>query len=1176
MKILELHLMAFGPFEGTSLDLHQGNHGLHIIYGPNEAGKSSALRAIRQIFFGIPVRSPDNFRHPHNKMRIGATIRHSSGNVLKFIRRKGTKHTLRKDDDETILDDNILETYLKGIDANLFSTMFGIGHRDLVEGGREIISGGGNLGQIIFAAASGITGLRKVQIDLQDAAESLFKPTGKIPKINESILKIKENRKKLRDSQLASGEWSHHDNALQSALKGKIRIEAQLNEARTEKNRLERIRQALPIISQRRELMKDLNQYMSAVLLPDDFSNRRREHIANLRIAQNDQVRAAENIRQIRMEINRLDVSNNILTHSDEIEHVYQELGGYLKATRDRIQLQTRMEVLRSEAKQILHDLRDDLTLDDADTMRLSKKQTLHIQDLGSRYERIITLIDSARERIPGLEYQINGVVSRLDTMNTPRSMKTLYDAVENAAEFASEEKQCMEELAENRENENSLKNELKRQRFWSGTLDDLESLAIPSVETIDTFENELTAATRSLEMVEESLNKTKSELLSTVKKIEELKLNFSVPTESDLMDARKKRDDNWQFIDESLNSQSASDTGSNDFSKRFISLKDYFRTFETHMLQADDISDRLRREADRVATLAKLIFDKSDSEKNVQDLTDELTKQQTNREKIASEWKRLWSASGILPGSPKEMRAWAARQGDITDRFTDIRKRKSRLGTRINAVENQKSKITEIFSSITEPLPDDCETLSHLIKHSRKILDAEQKLYEHRKQLETEKSQKQDLLAELKIQVQENEKELLRWQQRWEQAVAPIGLDADSIPAHAGVLIEDLKRLFDKLKEAEVLQKRIIGIDRDAGAFQSLVLNAVNNLAPDLAGHPAEKATVDMDLRLKEARTAYSKKQTLESQMSKENLRIQQSDKTIMDLKSLLKIMCDEAGCLDYNDLPDAERRSAKRRELESGLNSVEEQLIKLSAGASIDNFVKASLSVEPDRINSEIENYSENIDRLLKEKSLIDQTIGSEQSELSKMDGSSRAAELAEETQTLLGGLEKDVEDYARHRIAAAVLNLAIERYREKNQSPVLQKAGAFFSDITCGSFDGIRAEFDESGTPLIAGVRKNGKELINVEGMSEGTADQLYLALRLSGLEAYLENNEPVPLIVDDILIKFDDIRAKATLETLAALSEKTQILFFTHHRHLVELAKQHIDPSLLINHSLNGRI
>ena len=89
-----------------------------------------------------------------------------------------------------------------------------------------------------------------------------------------------------------------------------------------------------------------------------------------------------------------------------------------------------------------------------------------------------------------------------------------------------------------------------------------------------------------------------------------------------------------------------------------------------------------------------------------------------------------------------------------------------------------------------------------------------------------------------------------------------------------------------------------------------------------------------------------------------------------------------------------------------------------------------------------------------------------------------------------------------------------------------------------------------------------------------MSEGTADQLYLALRIASLERHLERHAPIPFILDDILVNFDDARAAAALEVLAALSERTQVIYFTHHQHLVELAKAKVGEKTLFVHALNG--
>ena len=133
-------------------------------------------------------------------------------------------------------------------------------------------------------------------------------------------------------------------------------------------------------------------------------------------------------------------------------------------------------------------------------------------------------------------------------------------------------------------------------------------------------------------------------------------------------------------------------------------------------------------------------------------------------------------------------------------------------------------------------------------------------------------------------------------------------------------------------------------------------------------------------------------------------------------------------------------------------------------------------------------------------------------------------------------------------------------------------MKRTNEIFANLTLGFFEGIRAEFDENGNPVLMGVRPGGKELVGVNGMSDGTTDPLYLSLRLSSLESYLDNNEPMPFIVDDILIKFDNERAIATLKVLAELSKKTQVIFFTHHRHLVELAEVNIESNLLSKHAL----
>ena len=101
--------------------------------------------------------------------------------------------------------------------------------------------------------------------------------------------------------------------------------------------------------------------------------------------------------------------------------------------------------------------------------------------------------------------------------------------------------------------------------------------------------------------------------------------------------------------------------------------------------------------------------------------------------------------------------------------------------------------------------------------------------------------------------------------------------------------------------------------------------------------------------------------------------------------------------------------------------------------------------------------------------------------------------------------------------------------------------------------GSFSKLFVDFEK--TPVVLeGQRSDGK-LVGISGMSDGTRDQLYLALRLAALELHLNDAIALPFIADDLFINYDDQRSEAGLHALAELSEQTQVVFLSHHDHLV---------------------
>src|SRR5262249_22082824 len=149
----------------------------------------------------------------------------------------------------------------------------------------------------------------------------------------------------------------------------------------------------------------------------------------------------------------------------------------------------------------------------------------------------------------------------------------------------------------------------------------------------------------------------------------------------------------------------------------------------------------------------------------------------------------------------------------------------------------------------------------------------------------------------------------------------------------------------------------------------------------------------------------------------------------------------------------------------------------------------------------------------------------------------------------------------EWAVLSVGALMIGTAIERQRVGRQEPLMARAGALFSTLTGGAYAGLGQTYDDADLPHLVGRRPSGKEIAVAE-MSEGTRDQLYLALRLAYLEDYAIRAEPAPFVGDDIFGTFDDERTRHGLSALAAISDRVQPILFTHHRFLVEAAERHL--------------
>jgi uncharacterized protein YhaN len=404
---------------------------------------------------------------------------------------------------------------------------------------------------------------------------------------------------------------------------------------------------------------------------------------------------------------------------------------------------------------------------------------------------------------------------------------------------------------------------------------------------------------------------------------------------------------------------------------------------------------------------------------------------------------------------------------------------------------------------------------------------------------------------------------------------VEPLGLGEDASAEEATAILDELNELFRKVDEIKKTRVRVEAMERDAGQFEADVEAMARDHAPELVSEPADQAAAQIIKRYQQGAADLKERNQLDRELHDKRRSLDEQRQRKLGGEGRLEELMRAAGAGDLPALEAAERRSHEAETIARGLGELEDQLVQAGEGAGLRELIQETSGVDADRLAADIEEVEARLAEVEEQRRQNDMRIGSVQAGLDHLSGASLAAEAAAEAQECLARVRAYTERYLRARLAEIILGREIERYRERNQGPILTRASELFRRLTLGAFSGLKAGYDEKDVAVLKCVRNRpGAPELVVSDLSDGTRDQLFLSLRLASLERYAETNEPMPLIVDDILVHFDDERSRATLEVLGSIAERTQVLFFTHHARLVELARRAVPEGRLMEHRLSG--
>ena len=862
-------------------------------------------------------------------------------------------------------------------------------------------------------------------------------------------------------------------------------------------------------------------------------------------------------------------VRQELLDQAEMVEALHQRLGTRLQAKKDKPGVHDQMIRYRTKAATLLNQVVPGLEISRINEIKPFIDKRQDILKLGNQYAGLKRSLNQAEKQVKKLSDLLRKAEIDLEALPAYIEMSGLASAVKSVQKAGDIDRHIRGLDLEIKTHRTSAETEAKQLVTREGRIDDLLSFPIPSLDTVNKFADDIRDASDGVGNVGKTLEQDQEELGRVKSELREMEKSGAVPTIEELDHVRDSRDQLWQIVRRDwLEKEDVAEE-----LKNLGLRKDLPEAYEEGVRNADDVSDHLRTEAERVHKYAHLTAQAEKFDEQIQRLQESGDKAAERLTQTENSWKEIWSGCSITPLSPGEMRGWIERWQEIRRMLKD---EMDKLVQKQNLVDQRQGLLELLVSELKDIGKDkkfQGDDIEPVIAYAEQLLKELKENNDQRHLLGKDISRIQRDIEQARKELETSKSAMDSWHKDWKEPMEGIGLPEHTTPENAVEALENLRGCIEQLGKAEESKQRIDAMDKFKDEFSGDVLALVESVAPEINDLPPEQAVVKLQSMLKEARALSTKRDGFMERMesTEEDIRLAkvELDRALEKIDELKKT----ARCDNDEQLYEIERNFRELVDLKEKLSQVEETLAGITEGVPLEELDKQSLDVNPDGLPGEIDTMERQLkDELDPQIRKFSEDKGEARTILQQMDGSGKAAEKEEEAQQALTKVRRLADNYVRLRIAALVLKREVDHYRQENQDPILKIAARYFSELTLGAFSGLRADIDDNGNPILVGVCPDGS-VKTVHDMSSGTRDQLYLALRLATLEWRLEKHEPMPFIADDILVNFDDARAEATLRALASLAEKNQVILFSHHKQIVESAKALKLNNLVFIHPLN---
>ena len=1152
MRINRLDLTRYGIFTDHSIYLGEPASNvpdLHIIYGPNEAGKSTTLAAFLDLIFGIEPRSRYAFLHPYRTMRIGGEIE-INDTSRNFSRIKRSQNSLLDDADNPISDGIILGD-LGGIDRDSYRTMFSLDDDTLEAGGKSILASKGDLGQLLFAASAGLSDLSQKLINLRAEADGFYKYLsrgGRLSELKERFAGLKKKREEIDTfateyAKLVEGR----DRALtqyNDEIKERGRVQSKLDELRRQVAALPR----LVAVKGLRERIMPLTEIPDAPL----------GWIVDLPELQMEEIKLSTQAKSIASEIigisdelNGIDIDDFIFSLAERIDLLMDSRARYVTADKDLPERRLQQRDADVAIAGIL--TRMDCDQDkDPSSLLLGAATTGALRELMEKRSGIEAGAETAEEELTDAQQSLSTAQAELkdaggelqseatSTALQFASVVSMAQGDDYAARYRLEERGRLEHL-------DKLKGLMRALHPWKGEPEDLRNLCVPTTEDIEYWKDAISGAEKDIDRQEEEIERLSTEQRRLNAEVEAADKVAGVVSDQQAVTIRTEREEAWSEHKRTLDISTA-------------------EAFEERLRRDDIVTNSRISNATEVANLQQI-------SRTLSTVNTDLIA--SHERKLVAD-KKLKDVQGqivaeiqiIDPSLPQnwslvKLETWLVNRSKALETFTSVEKAQRNA---LEAEQHGKSirrKLTDAASANGIEFSSDAsvETLITLLKTA---IDREEVL----KRLRSEVVEQEREVTARKRKAERARDAEHAWNESWAKNCSGNWLgNKGAIPIVSTVreMLKSLDELFPLIQERAGLVDRIKKMCSDQCRFRAEVESLADLLDIVTTSSPLDLAS-NITRTLENARMAKISRDTKMERLKAVEARKKDiaEEKEIHDRRKeemLTHFNVSTLGEVDMK-LRDLEKRNGLHEQLEREtqeiLAALDEETIE-GAELILDNLDRSVAETEIAQLQGRFENHNKRTHELFAKHSKAVDRVES-------VGGDNAVARIEEQRGTIRLEIEEGATRYLRLRLGVAAAEQALRIYRDEHRSSMMEHASEAFKVISRGAYKGLTTQPDRGSEVLVAVGANGGSK--SASALSRGTRFQLYLALRVAGYLEFAQSRPSVPFIADDIMETFDDFRAEEALKLFGEMAKKGQIIYMTHHQHLCEIAKR-VCPNVQIH-------